>query len=37
MDSGEREKTAAIFFDIEKVCGKVNREKTLEQLKNMEL
>ena len=29
------EKTAAIFFDIEKACDKVNREKTLEQLENI--
>ena len=30
-----KEKTAAIFFDFEKVYDKVNREKTLEQLENM--
>ena len=31
----KREKTAVIFFDIEKAYYKVNRDKTLEQLKNM--
>ena len=36
MDSGKKEKkTAAIFFDIKKEYDKVNREKTLEQLKNI--
>ena len=30
-----KEKTAAIFFDIEKAYDKVNREKTFEQLENM--
>ena len=30
-----KEKTAAIFFDIEKAYEKVNAEKTLEQLENM--
>ena len=28
-------KIAAIFFDIEKVCNKINRNKTFEQLENM--
>ena len=32
-----KEKTAAIFFDIEKAYDKVNREKTLEQLENMKI
>ena len=32
---GKKEKTAAIFFDIEKAYHKVNREKILEQLENM--
>ena len=27
-----KEKTSAIFFDIEKAYDKVNREKTLDQL-----
>ena len=31
MDSRKKKKTAAIFFDIEKVYNKVNREKTLTQ------
>ena len=30
-----KEKTAAIFFDIEQVYDKVNSDKTLEQLENM--
>ena len=30
-----KEKTAAIFFNIEKEYDKVNREKTLEQLEDM--
>ena len=30
-----KEKTAAIFFDIEKAYDTVNRDKTLEQLENM--
>ena len=30
-----KEKTATIFFDIGKAYDKVNREKTLEQLKDM--
>ena len=32
-----KEKIAAIFFDIKKVYDKGNREKTLEQLENMEI
>ena len=30
-----KEKTAAIFFDIEKAYDKVSRDETLEQLENM--
>ena len=30
-----KEKTAVIFFDIEKAYDKVNRDMTLEQLENM--
>ena len=30
-----KEKTSAIFFDIDKTYDKVNRKKTLEQLENM--
>ena len=30
-----KQKTATIFFDIEKVYDKVNRDKTLEKLENM--
>ena len=36
MDSRKKKKTAAIFFDIEKVYNKVNREKRLEQMKTWE-
>ena len=32
---GRKDKTAAIFFDIEKAYDKVNRKKTLEKLENM--
>ena len=32
----EKEKTTAIFFNIEKTYDKINKEKTLEQLKNKE-
>ena len=31
-----KEKTSAIFFDIDKAYDKVNRGKTFEQLENME-
>ena len=30
-----KEKTAAIFFDIEKAYDKINRESTFDQLKKM--
>ena len=30
-----KQRTSAIFFDIEKAYDKINREKTLEQLKIM--
>ena len=32
-----KEKTTAIFFDIKKTYGKVNREKILQQRENMEI
>ena len=32
-----KEKTAAIFFNVKKAYEKINREKTFEQLKNMEI
>ena len=32
-----QKKTAVIFVDIAKAYGKVNREKTFEQLENMEI
>ena len=32
-----KEKTAAIFFNIEKAYDKVNRDKTVEQLENVAL
>ena len=32
-----KEKTAAIFFNIEKTYDKFNREKTFEQLENMKI
>ena len=32
-----KEKTAVIFFNIEKAWDKINRHKTFQQLKNMEI
>ena len=37
MDSGEIKKLTAIFFEIEKVYDKVNREKRLEKPENMRI
>ena len=35
MEFRRKEKTTANFFDINKACEKINREKTLQQLEKM--